>query len=62
MDGNFSGPEWNADDWQSAWSINVGKTYKCSVCGNLIIVVRGGTGTLEPRCHDKMMESVGGEG
>ena len=62
MSDNFSGPEWNATDWLGAWSIEVGKCYKCSVCGNVVMVIRGGTGNLDPRCHDKPMNPVGSKG
>ena len=58
MQDRFSSPEWSSEDWQQAWHIGVGKAYKCSVCGNMVMVVRGGTGTLEPRCHDHAMKPV----
>ena len=58
MDDKYSSPEWSSQDWQSAWSIGVGKMYKCEECGNTVMVVRGGTGTLDPRCHGKTMSSV----
>ena len=61
MDDKFSSPEWTSQDWQKAWHIGVGATFKCSECGNMIMVIKGGTGTLEPRCHDKAMEPVEGE-
>ena len=58
MDDKYSSPEWTSEDWMSAWDISVGKTYKCSECGNMIMVVRGGTGTLDPRCHSQPMTPV----
>jgi hypothetical protein len=60
MDDKFSSPEWTSQDWQKAWHIGVGTTFKCSECGNMIMVIKGGTGTLEPRCHDKVMELAEG--
>ncbi len=58
MQDKFSSPEWNSQDWQSAWSIGVGKVYRCTECANKVMVVRGGTGTLDPRCHGKAMKPV----
>jgi desulfoferrodoxin-like iron-binding protein len=55
MDDRYSSPEWNLDDWMSAWNIGVGSVYRCTQCGNMVIVVKGGTGTLEPRCHGAPM-------
>lgn len=58
MDEHYSSPEWNLEDWQSAWNIGVGTVYRCERCTNLIMVVKGGTGTLEPRCHGAPMLPV----
>jgi hypothetical protein len=54
----FSSPEWTSQEWQQAWSIGVGQLFECKECGNKVMVVRGGTGTLEPRCHNKPMVSI----
>lgn len=58
MQEQYSSPEWSADEWLQAWHIGVGSAYRCQECGNLIMVVKGGTGTLEPRCHDRPMVPV----
>lgn len=58
MDERYSSPEWNLDDWAHAWRIAVGSVYRCAQCGNTVIVVRGGMGTLEPRCHGAAMQPV----
>ena len=58
MNEQYSSPEWNLDEWKSAWHIGVGSVYRCSQCNNMIIVVKGGTGTLEPRFHGAPMEPV----
>ena len=58
MQDQFSSPEWTTDEWHQAWRIGVGSAYRCEECSNMIIVVRGGTGTLDPRCHGKPMKPV----
>jgi len=58
MADQYSSPEWTADDWARAWRIEVGQAYRCRECANMIMVVKGGTGTLAPRCHGKPMEPV----
>ncbi len=46
----ISEPEWSQDDWTSGWTIHVGKAYSCGKCGTMIMVTKGGIGTLEPKC------------
>ncbi len=58
MADRFSTPEWSVDEWVGAWHIGVGQAYRCQECANMIMVVKGGTGTLEPRCHGKPMVPV----
>ncbi len=58
MADRFSTPEWTVDEWVGAWHIGVGQAYRCQECANMIMVVKGGTGTLEPRCHGKPMVLV----
>jgi hypothetical protein len=58
VNGQYSSSEWTVDEWRSAWHIGVGKAYQCEKCANLIMVVKGGTGTLEPRCHGEPMTPV----
>ena len=58
MQDRFSTPEWTVDDWVHAWHIGVGRAYRCQECSNLVMVTKGGTGTLEPRCHGKPMLAV----
>ena len=58
MADRFSTPEWTVDDWVGAWHIGVGQAYRCAECNNLIMVIKGGTGTLEPRCHGQPMVPV----
>lgn len=58
MQDRFSTPEWSVDEWLQAWHIGVGTAYRCPECSNMIMVVKGGTGTLEPRCHGKPMRPL----
>jgi hypothetical protein len=51
-------PEWTSDEWISAWTIHVGQAYRCARCDTLIMVTKGGVGTLEPMCCDTPMELV----
>ena len=55
MNGQYSTSEWTVDEWRNAWHIGVGKVYQCRECANLIMVVKGGTGALEPKCHGQPM-------
>ncbi|GAB4266916.1 MAG: hypothetical protein Kow0092_20030 [Deferrisomatales bacterium] len=54
----YSTAEWTADEWLQAWHIGVGRVYRCAQCGNMIMVIKGGTGTLEPKCHGEPMAAV----
>ena len=51
-------PEWTSDEWTSAWTIHVGKAYRCDVCGTMVMVTKGGVGTLEPICCGEPMRLV----
>lgn len=56
MEGELSSPEWSMEDWLSAWHIGVGRVFACQECSNMIMVTKGGTGNLEPKCHGKKMK------
>jgi len=51
-------PEWTADEWTKTWTIHVGKAYRCTKCSTIIMVTRGGIGTLEPICCGQPMLPV----
>ena len=53
-----STPEWSTEEWTRAWTINVGKAYVCEVCGTIVMVTKGGIGTLEPVCCEQPMKRV----
>ena len=53
-----STPEWSTEEWTRAWTINVGKAYLCEVCGTIVMVTKGGVGTLEPICCEQPMKLV----
>jgi hypothetical protein len=55
---NFPGPEWSVEEWTEAWTIRVGKAYACLVCGNMVMVIKGGIGVMEPKCCGKEMREV----
>lgn len=51
-------PEWNLGEWEGALTINVGTTYVCRICENVVMVTRGGLGVLNLECCGKPMERV----
>ena len=51
-------PDWELADWEAALTINVGSSYVCRECGNLVMVTRGGVGVLDLQCCGKPMEKV----
>ena len=51
-------PDWDLDDWEQALTIHVGSTYVCRVCGNVVMVTRGGLGIMDLQCCGKAMEAV----
>jgi hypothetical protein len=51
-------PEWTVDQWERAWTIHVGKAYSCQKCGNMIMVIKGGVGVLDPSCCDVPMTPI----
>ncbi|OGP31795.1 MAG: hypothetical protein A2073_03960 [Deltaproteobacteria bacterium GWC2_42_11] len=46
----LSEPELSMDEWTKGWTIHVGRAYACSKCGTMVMVTKGGIGTLEPKC------------
>jgi desulfoferrodoxin-like iron-binding protein len=51
-------PEWTTEEWTHAWTIHVGKAYRCEKCETMIMVTKGGVGTLEPICCGEPMKLV----
>jgi desulfoferrodoxin-like iron-binding protein len=51
-------PGWNLGDWEKVLTIHVGAAYGCRKCGNLVMVTRGGIGTLELTCCREPMEKI----
>ena len=49
-------PDWDLGDWEQALTIEVGTSYACPTCGNLVMVTRGGVGILELVCCGEPME------
>jgi desulfoferrodoxin-like iron-binding protein len=50
--------EWNLEEWEHVLNINVGASYACRACGNLVMVTRGGVGVLDLRCCGQPMQRV----
>ena len=50
--------EWDLGEWERALTINVGTAYVCRICGNVVMVTRGGTGLMQLICCDKPMEKI----
>ncbi|MBI3397960.1 MAG: hypothetical protein HY026_01785 [Deltaproteobacteria bacterium] len=53
-----SSQEWSVDDWTKEWTIHVGKAYRCSICGTMAMVTKGGVGVMEPKCCGRAMALV----
>ena len=58
MSDEIRSPEWSPDEWLAAWTIHVGKAYRCDRCSTMIMVTKGGVGTLEPICCGEPMKLV----
>jgi len=50
--------DWDLGDWEEALTIHVGTAFACRVCGNLVMVTRGGTGVLDLNCCGRSMEQI----
>jgi len=53
---NINHPEWELEAWEKAFTINVGRAYVCRECDNLVMVTKGGVGSLDLKCCNKQME------
>jgi desulfoferrodoxin-like iron-binding protein len=51
-------PDWDMEEWESALTINVGTAYRCHLCGNIVMVTRGGVGVMELICCGVPMERI----
>ncbi len=58
MPNGMESPEWTSEEWLGAWTIHVGKAYRCDKCDTLIMVTKGGVGTLEPICCGEPMKPI----
>ncbi len=50
--------EYDADEWEKALALNVGVSYVCRTCGQLVMVTKGGIGKMEHACCGKLMEKL----
>ncbi len=55
---DFAQPDWNLQDWEKALTINVGTSYICRECDNIVMVTKGGVGVLDLQCCGAPMEKV----
>ena len=55
---DYTTSEWTRDEWERAWHLNVGTAYSCEKCGSVVMVTKGGVGTLEPYCCDELMKPL----
>jgi desulfoferrodoxin-like iron-binding protein len=44
--------------WEQALAIEVGTSYLCRTCGNVVMVTRGGVGVMELVCCGVPMERI----
>jgi desulfoferrodoxin-like iron-binding protein len=56
--GSTQPPEYDLEQWTQALTIHVGSAYACKTCGQLVMVTRGGVGTLELICCGQPMQKV----
>ncbi len=57
-DRDYTTSEWTHEEWEQGWHLNVGSAYACSKCGNMIMITKGGVGTLEPYCCEQLMKPL----
>lgn len=50
--------EGDLEEWEQALSIQVGSSYVCRTCGNVVMVTRGGVGVMELICCGVLMEKI----
>ena len=56
--GPYGNVDWTTDEWMNAWTIRVGRAYRCLVCDTLVMSVKGGVGMLELLCCGKRMSPI----
>jgi hypothetical protein len=49
---------WNLGEWEQALTIDVGASFLCRKCENVVMVTRGGVGVLDLVCCGDPMERV----
>lgn len=51
-------PDWDREEWEQALTIEVGTSYLCRACGNIVMVTHGGVGVMELICCGAPMERI----
>jgi desulfoferrodoxin-like iron-binding protein len=57
-DQEYTTSEWSSEEWERAWHLRVGTAYRCAKCGSVVMLTKGGVGTLEPYCCDEPMKQM----
>ena len=55
---DYTTSEGTHDEWERAWNLAVGTADACEKCGSMIMITKGGIGTLEPYCCDELMKQM----
>jgi hypothetical protein len=50
--------DWDLDEWEQALTIDVGAAFACRICGNVVMVTRGGVGVMELLCCGAEMDRI----
>lgn len=50
--------DWDLEEWEGALTIQVGSAFVCRICGNIVMVTRGGVGVMELVCCGVPMEKI----
>ena len=56
--GAYGNVDWTTEEWTKAWTIRVGRAYRCLKCDTLVMSVKGGVGVLEPFCCGERMREI----
>jgi hypothetical protein len=55
---DYTTSEWTHEEWEREWNLSVGVAYSCEKCGSMVMITKGGVGTLEPYCCGALMSLV----
>ncbi|MBI4831597.1 MAG: hypothetical protein HY801_08605 [Candidatus Lindowbacteria bacterium] len=55
---DYTTSEWTHEEWERELNLSVGTAYSCEKCGSMIMITKGGVGTLEPSCCGALMKPI----